>query len=72
LAADEEKENLLQRYREQILMSRTELARKAGLSVQTIRHIEKGGGCRLQTKRKIILALGLEISEKHKVFENED
>jgi DNA-binding phage protein len=53
-------------------MSKTELARKAGLSVQPIHRIEKGGGCRLETKKKIILALGLELSEKHKVFGNED
>jgi DNA-binding XRE family transcriptional regulator len=72
LATDEEKGNLLKRYREQILMGRAELARKAGLSAQTIYRIEKGGSCRLQTKRKIILALGLELSEKHKVFGNED
>jgi DNA-binding XRE family transcriptional regulator len=72
LAADEEKGNFLKRYREEILMSRTELARKAGLSMQTIQHIKRGGSCRLQTKRKIILALGLELSETHKVFGNED
>jgi DNA-binding XRE family transcriptional regulator len=64
--------NTLKSYREQVLISRTELARKAGLSVQTIERIEKGEGCRLETKRKIILALGLRISEKDKLFGNED
>jgi DNA-binding XRE family transcriptional regulator len=64
--------NSLKSYREQVLISRTELARKAGLSVQTIERIEKGEGCRLETKRKIILALGLRISEKDKLFGNED
>jgi DNA-binding XRE family transcriptional regulator len=72
LAAEEEKGSLLKRYREQIFMSRTERARKAGLSVETIHRTEKGASCRPQTKRKIILALGLELSEKHKVFEDED
>jgi len=67
-----EKMNSLKSYREQVLISRTELARKAGLSVQTIERIEKGEGCRLETKRKIILALGLRISEKDKLFGNED
>jgi DNA-binding XRE family transcriptional regulator len=64
--------NSLKSYREEVLISRTELARKAGLSVQTIEHIEKGEGCRLETRRKIILALDLELSEKDKIFENED
>jgi DNA-binding XRE family transcriptional regulator len=64
--------NTLKSYREQVLISRTELARKAGLSVQTIERIEKGEGCRLETKRKIILALDLKISEKDKLFGNEN
>ena len=64
--------NTLKSYRQQVLISRTELARKAGLSVQTIVRIEKGKYCRLQTKRKIILALDLKLSETHKLFGNED
>jgi DNA-binding XRE family transcriptional regulator len=64
--------NTLKSYREQVLISRTELARKAGLSRQTIVRIEKGKYCRLQTKRKIILALDLKLSETHKLFGNED
>jgi DNA-binding XRE family transcriptional regulator len=63
--------NSLKSYREQVLVSRAELARKAGLSVQTIVRIEKGKDCRLQTKRKIILALDLKLSETHKIFGNE-
>jgi DNA-binding XRE family transcriptional regulator len=64
--------NTLKSYRQQVLISRTELARKAGLSRQTIVRIEKGKYCRLQTKRKIILALDLKLSETHKLFGNED
>jgi hypothetical protein len=30
--------------------------------------IEKGMACRMATKRKILLALGLKISEKKRVF----
>jgi len=37
----------------------------------TIDRIEKGKGCRLETKRKIILALDLDLSEKGKVFGGE-
>ena len=49
-------------------MSKTELAKKAGLSLPTIDRIEKGFPCRLDTKRKILKALGLKLSEKDKVF----
>jgi len=64
--------NSLKRYREEILISKAELARKAGVSVLTIDRIEKGKSCRLETKRKIILALDLKLSETHKLFGNED
>ncbi len=50
------------------LMSKAELARKARLSALTVDRIEKGQSCRLETKRKIILALGYSLSERHKVF----
>ncbi len=64
--------NSLKSYREQVLVSRAELARKAGLSVQTIERIEKGKSCHLETKRKILLALDLKLTEQHKIFGNED
>ena len=60
--------NSLRRYRERILMSKSELARKAGVSALTITRIEKGKGCHLATKRKILLALNLDLSERHKIF----
>jgi DNA-binding XRE family transcriptional regulator len=50
------------------MMSKAELARKAGLSTLTIDRIEAGRPCRLDTKRKILLALGLRISDKDQVF----
>jgi DNA-binding XRE family transcriptional regulator len=49
-------------------MSKAELARKAGVSSLTIDRIEKGKSCRMETKRKIILALGFDLAEKGKVF----
>ncbi len=64
----EEKKNLLKTYREQLFMTKAELARKAGISPLTVDHIERGKSCRLETKRKIILALGLELSEAGKIF----
>ena len=50
------------------MMSKTELARKANVSPITIARIEKGLTCRMETKRKIILALGLQLSDKNKIF----
>jgi DNA-binding XRE family transcriptional regulator len=60
--------NNVQRFREALMMSKAELARKAGLSTLTIDRVEAGRPCRLDTKRKILLALGLRISDKDQVF----
>lgn len=60
--------NRVKTIRESILMSKAELARKANISPITISRIEKGMTCRMETKRKIILALGFDLSEKRKVF----
>ncbi len=60
--------NSLRQYREKLLLSKAELARKAGLSTLTIDRVERGKSCRLATKRKIILALGLNLSERGKIF----
>jgi DNA-binding XRE family transcriptional regulator len=65
-------ENSLKKIRESLLMSRTELARKANISPITIARIENGKPCRMETKRKIILALGFGLSEKDKIFSNND
>lgn len=62
--------NNVQRLREDQLLSKAELARRAGVSVLTIDRVERGESCRLDTKRKIILALGMKVSEKDKVFED--
>lgn len=60
--------NNVQRYRESLMMSKAELARKAGLSTLTIDRVEAGRPCRLDTKRKILLALGMKVSDKDQVF----
>jgi DNA-binding XRE family transcriptional regulator len=60
--------NNVQRFREAMMMSKAELARKAGLSTLTIDRLEAGRPCRLDTKRKVLLALGLKVSDKDKVF----
>ena len=52
------------------MMSKSELARKANVSPITIARIEKGFSCRLETKRKIIKALGYKLSDRDKIFPN--
>lgn len=60
--------NPLKKYRESLLMSKAELARKAGVSSLTIDRIESGKPCRVETQRKILLALGMDLAEKNKLF----
>ncbi|MDH3258800.1 MAG: helix-turn-helix transcriptional regulator [Deltaproteobacteria bacterium] len=64
--------NNVKKIRESQLMSKAELARRASVSVLTIDRIEKGMRCRVDTKRKIILALGLKLTDKNKVFGNDN
>jgi DNA-binding XRE family transcriptional regulator len=61
-------ENNLKRIRESMLMSKSELAREANVSPITISRIEQGKPCRMETKRKLLLALGLDLSESQNVF----
>ncbi|MGD2029451.1 MAG: helix-turn-helix transcriptional regulator [Desulfobacterales bacterium] len=63
--------NNLRKLRESLMISKAELARKANISPVTITRIEQGRGCRIETKRKIILALGYTISDKNKVFDED-
>lgn len=63
--------NNVQKLREAQLLSKAELARRAGISTLTIDRIESGLECRLDTKRKIILALGLSLQERERVFKGQ-
>jgi DNA-binding XRE family transcriptional regulator len=60
--------NQVQKLREARLMAKAELAHKAGVSESTIDRIEAGKGCRMETKRKILFALGLDVVDGPKVF----
>jgi DNA-binding XRE family transcriptional regulator len=60
--------NNLRKLREERLISKMELARLAGVSAATVDRIERGEICRMETKRKIILALGYTLADKNKVF----
>jgi DNA-binding XRE family transcriptional regulator len=64
--------NNVRKIRESLLISKAELARKSGLSALTIDRVESGYSCRMDTKRKIILALGMNLTEKDEVFLAED
>jgi len=63
--------NAVKKTREERLMSRAELARKAGISPQTLDRVERGKTCRLETKRKILFALGYDLSDKKKIYQEE-
>ena len=60
--------NSLKEFREYLMLSKAELPKKAGISPLTITRIENGMPCRMETKRKILLALGLKLSDRDKVF----
>ncbi|MDP3285036.1 MAG: helix-turn-helix transcriptional regulator [Desulfobacterales bacterium] len=60
--------NSLKKIRESLMMSKAELAREANVSPITISRIEEGMPCRMETKRKIILAMGFKLSDKDKIF----
>jgi DNA-binding XRE family transcriptional regulator len=66
------KANNVQRLREEQLLSKAELARRAGVSVLTIDRVERGSECRVDTKRKIILALGMKVADRNRVFVTDD
>ena len=66
------KTNSVRKIREAKMMSKAELARKAAVTVQTIDRIEKGNDCRLDTKRKIILALGYKLADRTRIFDSEN
>lgn len=67
-SSDMDQENNVRSIREAKMLSKAELARLAGISPLTLDRIEKGKDCRLATKRKILIALGLTIDEKHTLF----
>lgn len=60
--------NRVQKFREAALMAKAELARRAGVSESTIDRVEAGHDCRMETKRKILFALGMSLPESVKLF----
>ena len=62
--------NTVRKIREKLLMTKAELARNAGISPLTLDRIEKGMSSRIETKRRIILAFGYDLSAKGLIFKN--
>lgn len=60
--------NRVQKFREAALMAKAELARRAGVSESTIDRVEAGHECRMETKRKILFALGLTVQDGRRLF----
>jgi DNA-binding XRE family transcriptional regulator len=63
-----EQPNNVRKLRQAAMMSKAELARRAGVSPLTIDRVESGCPCRMDTKRKILEALGLSPSAREQVF----
>lgn len=61
-------ENRVRELREGRLMTQAQLAHKAKLALRTIHNVEKGLGCRVDTMRKILLALELRFDDRDQVF----
>lgn len=64
--------NNVRKIRMEKMMSKAELARRAGMSTLTIDRVERGMPCRMDTKRKILEALGLKPSDRVMVFGEDD
>ena len=60
--------NRVRELRENRLMTQSQLAKRAKVALRTIHSVEKGMNCRMDTKRKILLALGLRFEDKDQVF----
>jgi DNA-binding XRE family transcriptional regulator len=60
--------NRVRELREDRLMTQAQLAKKARVALRTIHSVEKGMNCRMDTKRKILLALGLRFEDKDQVW----
>jgi DNA-binding XRE family transcriptional regulator len=68
MAQSHRKRNRVRELRENKLMTQAQLAKKARVALRTIHSVEKGMNCRMDTKRKILLALGLRFEDKDQVF----
>ena len=68
LSIEKVRANRVREIREEQLITRDELARRAGVSLRTIWSVEAGRDCRLETKRSILRALGISRNQHRSVF----
>ncbi len=64
----EPKINRVRRLRLAQKLSKLELAQRAGISPLTVTRVEEGMPARIATRRKLVLGLGLKLSERRRVF----
>ena len=64
--------NNVRRIRIELMLSKAEVARRANISVLTLDRVERGYGCRVDTKRKVLEALGLSLADRIRVFGEEE
>ncbi len=64
--------NNVRKFRMERMISKAELARRAEVSPLTVDRVERGLNCRMDTKRKILEALGLQPSDRKLVFPKDD
>lgn len=64
--------NNVRKIRTELMLSKAEVARRANISVLTLDRVERGFGCRVDTKRKILEALGLTLADRVRVFGEEE
>ena len=64
----ERRRNRVRELREARLRTQAQLAKKAKVALRTIHSVEKGMNCRMDTKRKVLFALGLCFEDKDQVF----
>ena len=60
--------NRVRETREELLLTRDDLARRAGVSLRTVWSVEAGHDCRVETKRAILRALGVSRSRYRDIF----
>ena len=62
------RKNYLRKIRKSMMISKAELARRANISPMTVARIENDLPCRIETKLKIISALGYDIEDENELL----
>jgi len=60
--------NHVRKFRQELLLTQSQLARRAGLSRRCVGYLEAGYGCHQETKRRILRALRVPFERRGEVF----